>query len=112
MGNDWLAAAPEEVEQFIDEPPCAARRDHGLEDMGVANLHAADRLLAFEPVDHGLHGRVGRAVRSRRSLPESREPTRRPSDQSVSMICSSSFVKRGSANVISYQRGYIYYRCR
>src|SRR5262245_6103548 len=50
--------AAEQIEKVIDEPVLSGvARDSSLKDVGIADsLHTSDRLLAFHPVDRGLHG--------------------------------------------------------
>ena len=66
-----LHAAAEEAEQLVDEIALRGRlRDHGFEDVRVADLAcAAQRVLRLEAVDDRLDGRVrGTALRRERLL--------------------------------------------
>src|SRR5687767_3588415 len=70
VGDHWLWPAAEKGEEVVDEAALGGvPGDGSLEDVRVADfLETAERLLPFQPVDHRLHGGVGRAVLFRKGL--------------------------------------------
>src|SRR5579872_5473083 len=60
MCHYQLGPATENRQQLVHEAPLRiVARDHGLENVGVADaLDAAERLLPFQAIDDRLHSRV------------------------------------------------------
>src|SRR5580704_7730208 len=68
--HDGLCAVVEYRQKLIDEPALGRiPRDRGFEDMRIADLlRTPHRLLRFQAVDRGLHGRIRRTNPFRKGL--------------------------------------------
>src|SRR2546427_7813234 len=113
MRDDGLNATAEEAEEIVDQS--ALRRAAGdgrFEDVRVADfLHALDRLLRFEAVDHRLHRRIGRALLLREALLNLTDRGGAAVPERVHDLMLESRQLR-QCHAVTYQRGYIYYNCR
>jgi hypothetical protein len=64
VSHHQLRSAPQQGQEFVNQPALRfLTRHRGLKDFCVADpLDQAQRLLTFQPIDHGLYGGVGRTL--------------------------------------------------